>query len=85
MPVWPVYIFPYIFLTYMALGGLWLYIAHKRRPGVLGDIALDLAQHPATRLTGNEDDDGLTAHIEPGVAAAADAGAFGDHLATEVS
>ena len=85
VPAWPVYIFPYIFLTYMALGGLWLYIAHKRRPGVLGDIALDLAQHPATRLTGNEDDDGLTAHIEPSVAAAADAGAFGDDLATEVS
>ena len=85
VPAWPVYIFPYIFLTYMALGGLWLYIAHKRRPGVLGDIALDLAQHPATRLTGNEDDDGLTAHIEPSMAAAADAGAFGDDLATEVS
>jgi hypothetical protein len=44
-------IFPYIFLGYMALGAAWLYIANKRNPGLLADMALDLAQSPVGLLT----------------------------------
>jgi hypothetical protein len=47
-----VYTYPYIFLGYMALGGAWLYVANKRRAGVLGDIALDLAHDPVTLVSG---------------------------------
>jgi hypothetical protein len=54
-----VYTYPYIFLGYMLLGGAWLYIANKRRAGVLGDIALDLANDPVTLLSGS------TAHPSP--------------------
>jgi hypothetical protein len=39
-------IFPYIFLAYMALGGAWLFMANRRNPGILTDIAVDLAQAP---------------------------------------
>ena len=46
VPSFPVSIFPYIFLAYMVLGGGWLYLANKRRPGILNDLALDLASHP---------------------------------------
>jgi len=52
VPAWPVYTYPYIFLGYMVLGGAWLYVANKRRAGVLGDIALDLANDPVTLLSG---------------------------------
>ena len=53
VPAWPVYTYPYIFLGYMVLGGAWLYVANKRRAGVLGDIALDLANDPVTLLSGS--------------------------------
>jgi amino acid transporter len=53
VPAWPVYTYPYIFLGYMVLGGAWLYVANKRRAGVLGDIALDLAHDPVTLLSGS--------------------------------
>jgi amino acid transporter len=92
VPAWPVNIFPYIFITYMALGGAWLYVANKRRQGVLGDIAFDLSQHPATLLPGSRDPEaeaaGAGASIdlaaEPGPATilSGRSGAFGDDLAT---
>jgi amino acid transporter len=53
VPAWPVYTYPYIFLGYMVLGGAWLYVANKRRAGVLGDIALNLAHDPVTLLSGS--------------------------------
>jgi hypothetical protein len=36
----------------MLLGGAWLYVANKRRAGVLGDIALDLAHDTVTLVSG---------------------------------
>ena len=51
VPAWPVDTYPYIFLGYMLLGGTWLYVANRRRSGVLGDIALDLAKDPTTLLS----------------------------------
>ncbi|MGH3673378.1 MAG: APC family permease [Pseudonocardiaceae bacterium] len=42
LPAYPVDLFPYIFLTYLALGGAWLFIASRRRRGILGEIKTDL-------------------------------------------
>jgi amino acid transporter len=46
MPAWPVNLFPYIYLGYMAIGGSWLYIVNHRRPGILADIEADLERAP---------------------------------------
>ena len=35
-------LFPYIFLGWIAVGATWLYIVHRRRPGILADIEVDL-------------------------------------------
>jgi hypothetical protein len=37
-----VVLFPYIFLAYMAVGGGWLFIASRRRRGILRAIETDL-------------------------------------------
>ena len=46
MPAWPVNLFPYIYLAYMAVGGSWLFIVNRRRPGILADIEADLERAP---------------------------------------
>ncbi len=85
VPAYPVNLFPYIFLAYMALGGAWLFAANKRQAGILGEIAMDLAASPAypgaevalPDVAGGEGDDGevpvprgTTPEIAPEVAAA---------------
>jgi amino acid transporter len=47
-PPWPVNIYPYLFLGYMLVGGAWLFVQSKRRPGILGEIEQDLENAPAT-------------------------------------
>jgi amino acid transporter len=42
LPAWPVDLFPYIFLAYMAVGGVWLFIGSRRQRGVLTEIEADL-------------------------------------------
>jgi amino acid transporter len=42
LPAYPVDLFPYIFLIYMAVGGTWLFIASRRRRGILFEIKTDL-------------------------------------------
>ncbi len=42
MPAFPVNIFPYIFLTYMIIGGVWLFIASRLRKGILTEIEEDM-------------------------------------------
>jgi amino acid transporter len=46
MPAWPVNLFPYIFLTWMVVGGTWLFVVNRRQPGILGDIEADLDRAP---------------------------------------
>jgi amino acid transporter len=46
MPAWPVNLFPYIYLGWMAVGAGWLFIVNRRRPGILGDIETDLERAP---------------------------------------
>jgi len=42
VPPFPVDIFPYIFVAYMAVGGGWLFILSRRRRGILSEIEDDL-------------------------------------------
>ena len=44
VPPFPVDIFPYIFVAYMAVGGGWLFIQSRRRRGILAEIEDDLDQ-----------------------------------------
>ncbi len=46
MPAWPVDLFPYIYLGWMAVGAGWLFIVNRRRPGILADIEADLERAP---------------------------------------
>ena len=46
MPPWPVKLFPYIYLAWMAVGGGWMFIVNRRRPGILADIEADLERAP---------------------------------------
>jgi amino acid transporter len=41
-PPWPVWSYPYIFLGYMAVGGIWLFIRSRRQVGLLAEIEADL-------------------------------------------
>ncbi len=45
-PPWPVWTFPYIFLGYMAVGGIWLYTRSRRQAGLLTEIEVDLEHAP---------------------------------------
>ncbi len=45
-PPYPVKLFPYIFLGWMAVGAGWLFIVNRRRPGILADIEADLERAP---------------------------------------
>jgi amino acid transporter len=53
-PPFPVDIFPYIFLGYLALGGAWLFALSRRRRGILAEIETDLEQtlQPHERRSG---------------------------------
>jgi amino acid transporter len=53
-PPFPVDIFPYIFLGYLALGGTWLFALSRRGRGVLAEIETDLEQtlQPHERRSG---------------------------------
>jgi amino acid transporter len=45
-PPYPVNLFPYIFLAWMAVGATWLLIVSRRRQGILADIEVDLERAP---------------------------------------
>jgi amino acid transporter len=42
VPPFPVDIFPYLFLAYMAIGGTWLYVAGRRHRDLFTEIEADL-------------------------------------------
>jgi amino acid transporter len=46
LPAWPVDLFPYIYLAWMAIGGGWLVVLNRRQPGILADIEADLERGP---------------------------------------
>jgi amino acid transporter len=45
-PAYPVNLFPYVFLAWMAVGATWLLIVSRRRHGILADIEADLERAP---------------------------------------
>jgi amino acid transporter len=45
-PPYPVNLFPYIFMAWMAMGATWLLIVSRRRRGILADIEADLERAP---------------------------------------
>lgn len=42
LPPYPVNLFPYIFLAYMVIGGIWLTIVSVRSKGILNEIEVDM-------------------------------------------
>lgn len=44
LPPYPVRLFPYLFLGYMAIGGGWLYLVSRGRPGILAEIEADMTR-----------------------------------------
>lgn len=46
VPAYPVNLFPYVFLAYMAIVSVWLFITHRRNPEMLEDIKRDLESMP---------------------------------------
>jgi amino acid transporter len=66
VPPFPVDIFPYIFVAYMAVGGSWLFIQSRRRRGILSEIEDDL-------------DRSLAAHEQRAVPGASAAPGMADH------
>jgi amino acid transporter len=65
VPPSPVNLFPYIFVGYVAVGGILLLVVSRRRRGILGDIAADLRADPGANLTA-----GIDLSPEPNVAVA---------------
>ena len=45
-PAWPVDLFPFIFMAYMAVGAVWLFVVHHRQPETLAGIQADLDRAP---------------------------------------
>lgn len=72
VPPFPVDIFPYIFVAYMAVGGGWLYILSRRRRGILAEIEEDLdrslADHEQRAVPGTVGDPGLAGPAIPSTA-----------------
>jgi amino acid transporter len=46
LPPYPVMLFPYIFIAWIAVGGAWLFAVNKRQPGILTSIEADLERAP---------------------------------------
>jgi amino acid transporter len=68
VPPFPVNIFPYIFVAYMAVGGSWLYILSRRRRGILAEIEDDLDQSLAVHEQRAAPAAAPVAVAEPGMA-----------------
>lgn len=61
-PPFPVNLFPYIFVAYLAVGGAWLFQANRLRPGILSEIAAELAAAPAYPGAAS-DPSGMPSHV----------------------
>ena len=46
MPAWPVDLFPYIYLSWMVVGGAWMFLRSRRQPTLFADIEADLERVP---------------------------------------
>ena len=74
VPPYPINIFPYIFVSYMVIGAIWLFAVSRRRRGILGEIETDLSNTLHTR-EGRAQRDGLA--LDTGAAHPTDDPPFG--------
>jgi amino acid transporter len=69
VPPYPIDIFPYIFVSYMVIGAIWLFAVSRRRRGILAEIETDLDNTLHTHEARAERDHPA---LDPGVARQAD-------------
>jgi amino acid transporter len=63
VPAWPVNVFPYIFLSWMAVGGAWLFALSRRRAHVFADIELDLESSMSASVRDHHEEMGTSAPL----------------------
>jgi amino acid transporter len=68
VPPFPVDIFPYIFLAWMAIGGSWLYTLNRRQRHMFADIEADLEISMLASIRSHDEDMGKVIHIDRPVA-----------------
>jgi amino acid transporter len=57
-PPSPINLFPYIFVAYLAVGGSWLFVLNRRRPGTVAGIEADLERTLEASVAGGLDASG---------------------------
>jgi amino acid transporter len=68
VPAFPVNIFPYIFLAWMAVGGSWLYTLNRRQRHLFGDIEADLESSMLASTRSHDEEMGRVTNLEPSLA-----------------
>jgi amino acid transporter len=68
VPPFPVDIFPYIFLAWMAIGGTWLYSLNRRQSNMFADIEADLESLMLASSRSHDEDMGKVIDIDRPVA-----------------
>ena len=61
VPAWPVRLFPYVFLSWMAIGGAWLFALSRRRAHVFADIEFDLESSMSASVRDHHEEMGTPA------------------------
>ena len=64
VPPWPVKLFPYLFLAWMAFGGTWLFALHRRRSHIFSEIEVDLEASMAASVHAHHEDMGTVAPLQ---------------------
>ena len=68
VPPFPVDVFPYIFLAWMAVGGGWLFALSRRRQHMFADIEADLESSMSASVRSHDEDMGTVVPLERPVA-----------------
>jgi amino acid transporter len=64
VPAFPVDVFPYIFLAWMALGGSWLYTLNRRQQHMFADIEVDLESSMLASTRSHDEDMGRVVYTD---------------------
>jgi hypothetical protein len=64
VPPFPIDIFPYIFLAWMAVGGSWLFILSRRETTMFAEIESDLEANMLASARSHADDMGIVLPLE---------------------
>ena len=63
VPAWPVNLFPYIFLSWMAVGGTWLFALSRRRAHIFAEIEVDLEASMDASVRDHHEEMGVSAPL----------------------